>query len=387
MRLTAKEIAAYRWPDRADTIAFDDDIAGFGLRSREGRMSWVFQYAIGAHGGRVTRRIKIGDYPALSPTTARKEAETLHAKVHLHGDPALERRKNRLEAGKTFGRLVAQYLEYQRDQLRPRSYNEVERHLDSHARPLHDLPLAAVDRETIARLLSQLGQRGKVVPNRTRASLSALFTWAMGEGLALTNPVTGTNRRAEKSRDRVLTAPELSMIWHALQGDDYGVIVKLLVLTGQRAGEIGGLCWSEIDFEREVISLPGERTKNGRPHEIPMARTVLELLRARTRHGDRELVFGKRGGPYSRWTEAKALLDARIGVSSPWVVHDLRRTVATGMADIGMQPHIIEAVLNHVSGHKGGVAGIYNRASSYAAEKAAALARWDEHVTSIVGGE
>jgi Arm DNA-binding domain len=119
MRLTAKEIAAYRWPDRADTIVFDDNIAGFGLRSREGRMSWVFQYAIGAHGGRVTRRIKIGDYPALSPTMARKEAETLHAKVHLHGDPALERRKNRLEAGKTFGRLVVQYLQYQRDQLRP----------------------------------------------------------------------------------------------------------------------------------------------------------------------------------------------------------------------------------------------------------------------------
>jgi len=87
MRLTVKEIAAYRWPDRADTIVFDDDIAGFGLRSREGRMSWVFQYAIGGHGGRVTRRIKIGDYPALSPTLARKEAETLHAKVHLHGDP------------------------------------------------------------------------------------------------------------------------------------------------------------------------------------------------------------------------------------------------------------------------------------------------------------
>jgi hypothetical protein len=144
-------------------------------------------------------RIKIGDYPALSPTLARKEAETLHAKVHLHGDPALERRKNRSEASKTFGRLVVQYLQYQRDQLRPRSYNEVERHLNRHARPpLHDLPLAAVDRETIARLLSQLGQCGKVVANRTRASLSALFTWAMGEGLALGNPVIGTNRRAEK---------------------------------------------------------------------------------------------------------------------------------------------------------------------------------------------
>jgi integrase len=142
----------------------------------------------------------------------------------------------------------------------------------------------------------------------------------MGEGLALGNPVIGTNRRAEKSRDRVLTAPELSTIWHALQGDDYGVIIKLLMLTGQRAGEIGGLRWSEIDFEREVISLPGERTKNGRPHDIPMARTVLELLRARTRHGDRELVFGKRGGPYSDpkecWLAMRA--DVALAERGPW---------------------------------------------------------------------
>ena len=110
--------------------------------------------------------------------------------------PPSQRRKNRLEASKTFGRLVVQYLQHQRGELRPRSFREVDRHLDSNARPLHDLPLAAIDRETIARLLSQLAPRGRVVANRTRASLSAMFTWAMGEGLVLSNPVIGTNRAA-----------------------------------------------------------------------------------------------------------------------------------------------------------------------------------------------
>ena len=135
--------------------------------------------------------------------------------------------------------------------------------------------------------------------------------------------------------------------------------------------------WSEVDLERCTLNLPAERTKNKRPHVVPLAPTALALLAGRK--GASERVFD-----FSAWAYSKDLLDKHSGVSD-WVIHDLRRTAATGMADIGIQPHIIEAVLNHVSGHKGGVAGIYNR-SSYAKEKAEALARWDEYVTLIVGG-
>ena len=386
MKLTAREIASHKWPAQPDVIVFDDDIAGFGLRSREGRLSWVFQYALTTPSGRITRRLKIGDYPALSPAKARTEAEDLHAKVHLHGDPARERRKNRVEAGNTFGRLAVRFLQFKRGELRPRTYVEVERHIDVHARPLHDLSLAAVDREAVARLLTRLGPHGLTVANRTRASLSAMFTWAMGEGLALNNPVVGTNVKREFPRERVLSNDELRLVWNALEPGDYGDIVKVLLLTGQRAGEIGGLTWDEVDFERGVISLPGERTKNYRPHEIPLSRTVLELLRGRERRTDRDFVFGIRGGAFGGWSKGKRALDDTLPAKTPsWVIHDLRRTAATGMADVGVQPHVIEAVLNHVSGHKGGVAGIYNRAS-YAKEKAEALARWDEHIRNIVGG-
>jgi integrase len=383
MKLTAREIATYKWPPKGDRIIFDEAIAGFGLRSREGRKSWVFQYAIGSGVGRITRRIKIGDYPALSPARAREEAEDLHAKVHLHGDPAIERRKNRADAASTLGKLVERYLEFQQGELRPRSFIEVKRHLGIHAKPLHTLSLASVDQAAVARLLNTVGKGGATVHNRTRTSLSAMFAWGMGEGLATSNPVAHTNKRDEKPRDRVLSEAELRTIWRALGNDDFGAILKLLMLTGQRAGEIAGLRWSEVDLGRGVISLPGERTKNGRPHEIPMARTVRELLEARRHVAARDLVFGKWGGRFTGWSKPRLALDERTGPLPHWVIHDLRRSVATGMADIGIQPHIIEAVLNHVSGHKGGIAGIYNRAQ-YAAEKAQALARWDEHIRGVV---
>jgi integrase len=218
-----------------------------------------------------------------------------------------------------------------------------------------------------------------------------MFAWGMREGLVLANPVINTNKREERPRERILGDAELRLVWQALGGNQYGTIVRLLMLTGQRFNEIAALRWSEIDFDRGVISLPGDRTKNRRPHEVPMPKTVRSLLAAQARKASngRELVFGEGAGPFSGQSRCKEVLDqdiarARAGKPLPgWVHHDLRRSVATGMAEIGIQPHIIEAVLNHVSGHKGGIAGIYNRAQ-YGPEKAQALARWDEHVAGLV---
>jgi integrase len=180
----------------------------------------------------------------------------------------------------------------------------------------------------------------------------------------------------------VLVDAELRAVWRALGDNRYGTIVRLLILTGQRLNEIAGLRWAEIDFDRNVISLPGERTKNKRPHEVPMAPQVRSLLEAQERIDDREPVFGRGDGPCSGFWRHKAKLDSAIRLA-PWVLHDLRRSVATGMAELGIQPHIIEAVLNHVSGHKAGVAGVYNRAT-YLPEKTAALARWADHLPAVV---
>jgi integrase len=356
----------------ADKIVFDDDVPGFGVRVRaSGARTWIFQYKIGGK----TRRLVLGQVSAIKLAKARDIAGELHAKVRLGGDPASEKREKVQRALHTFVNLVERFLEQYR--ARPRTRGEVERYLRKYAAPLHPMPVGAISLRDVADLLAKIDKAsGAVTANRVRATLSACFSWGMREGLAPSNPVANTNKREEQPRDRVLANGELKRIWNAASDDTYGTIIKLLILTGQRRGEIAQLRWSEVYFAAGVVSFPAERTKNKRPHVIPLPPTARALLEKRPRAGD--AVF-----KLTAWSLHKDLLDKRSGVTG-WTVHDLRRTTATGMADIGIQPHIIEAVLNHVSGHRGGVAGIYNRAN-YAAEKAAALARWDEHVASIIG--
>jgi integrase len=388
MKMTAQSADGLQLASgEADRIWFDDAIPGFGLRVRDtGSRSWVFQYKIAGN----TRRLVIGQASAIKFRRAREIASEYHAQVKLGRDPAAEKRIQVQRASHTLGALATRYLDQQRGELRPGSYREVARHLEKHAAPLHPLPVDALDQRTIAERLSAIEKNsGAVTANRVRASMSAMFTWGMREGLALANPVANTNKRDETPRERVLTDVELRAVWQALGDIQYGVIVKLLMLTGQRVNEVAGLRWSEIDFDRGTISLPGARTKNGRPHEIPMSATARSLLSAQPRTEGRELIFGKGDGPFSGLSRGKKALDGCIAelnggrALAGWVLHDLRRSVATGMAEIGVQPHVIEAVLNHVSGHKGGIAGIYNRAQ-YSAEKAQALARWNEHVLSII---
>jgi integrase len=371
MRLTAASVEALKLATGVtDAIFFDDDVPGFGVRVRaSGARSWVYQYKVAGR----TRRLVLGQVSAIKPAKAREIAGELHAKVRLGGDPAAEKREKVQRSLDTLGALVDKFLgQYNK---RPKTQDEVTRHLRRYAAPLHSMPVDSIRLRDVADLLAKIDRAsGATTTNRVRSTLSACFAWAMREGLALSNPVVNTNKRDEQTRERVLSNEELKRIWNAVGDDAYGTIIRLLILTGQRRSEIAELRWSEV--EGEGINLPGERTKNKRPHVIPLAPTPRRLLAERPRAG--EYVF-----KFANWSIHKRLLDERSGVSG-WVIHDIRRSVATGMADIGIQPHIIEAVLNHVSGHKGGVAGIYNR-SSYAAEKAAALARWDEHVASIVG--
>ena len=390
MNLTAATVSSLKLAQgEADRIWFDDAIPGFGVRIRQsGSRSWIFQYKLGSK----TRRLVIGQTSAIKLGRAREIAGEHHAKVKRGRDPAGEKRILVERASHTFGALAKKYLDQQRAELRPGSYREIARHLEQHAAPLHPLPLNSIDRRIIADRLGSIEKNsGAVTTNRARATMSAMFSWGMREGLVFANPVTNTNKRAERPRDRVLKDPELRLIWQALNGGQYATIIKLLMLTAQRVNEIAGLRWSEIDSGYRLISLPAERTKNARPHEIPISPTVRALLQEQPKIADRDLVFGKPGGgPFSGLSRCKERLDARVAELNngqplaPWVHHDLRRSTATGMADIGIQPHIIEAVLNHVSGHKGGIAGIYNRAT-YSAEKAQALARWDEHIAVVCG--
>jgi integrase len=383
VKLTETAVAKLKLPpSKSETIVFDDDVAGLGLRLREGgSRTWVYQYKIGTQ----QRRISLGKFPAMPPAMARKTAAKLQAEVRLGNDPAAVKAEKQGRAAETFGAVLKTYLARRRGQIRDSSLTEVERHLSRNLAPLHSLPLAKVDRRTIAAQLARLtNEAGPIQTNRTRASLSKFLNWCLAEGLTETNATIGTNKNVEKSRDRVLSNAELAAIWNALPDNDYGAIVRLLILTAQRASEIADLRWSEINLERSVIVLPSSRTKNHRVHIVPLSPMARAILEARRQRDGRDFVFGIGEGGFSGWSKSKAHLDAALNIA-PFVIHDIRRSVATGMAEIGIPPHIIEAVLNHVSGHKGGVAGIYNRAT-YETEKATALGRWGEHVAAIVEG-
>ena len=388
MKLTAAAVGRLKLPPgKNDDLVFDTAIHGFAVRLREGgHRSYIFQYK---HDSR-TRRLTIGSATAVDFGAACKTAKTLYAQVRLGHDPAGEKERAKLTASETFAATVtAQYLPHKRRELRPQSYEDVERHLLRHAKPLHCLRLETVSRRDIAACLAAVRVNvGRISANRTRTSLSALFAWAMAEGRVEANPVVGTLRVEEQSRERVLGFDELRLVWNALPDSDFGSIMKLLALTGARANEIAGLRREEL--RDGAILLPGSRTKNGRGHLIPLSAPARAILTDHLQHKDEErrLVFGRRTGPFSGWSKCKLALDQRIaetaGRSLPhWTPHDLRRSFATHAAGIGIQPHIIEACLNHVSGHKGGVAGVYNKAT-YEPEKRTALDRWAEHLLTVV---
>jgi integrase len=384
MKLTEKEIAKYRPPEgKADHIVFDETLPGFGLRFRDGKRTWLYQYATGSGETRINGRLTLGAYPALSPAKARSTAEDLYAKVRLGQHPAAEKKARRIAAGDVFGKLVTSFLRAKHNELKAKTRVDYDRYLNVHAASLHGLPLASVDLRRIASLLDTVANTaGTVSANRARSALSAMFVWALQRGMVDANPVAHTEKLTEKSRDRVLTDGELAIVWNSAAGP-YGDVVRLLALTGQRASEIGGLRWSEVDLGKKLITLPAERTKNGRPHEVPLSTPAVDILKAHYQPG-REFVFGGRDrSGFNGWGQCKIELDKKLNLK-PWRIHDLRRTCATGLANLGHQPHVVEAVLNHVSGSKSGVAGIYNKAQ-YSVEKAQALNAWAGHVLELVG--
>ena len=382
MKLTQPIVDGLALPaGEKDFIYWDEEIPGFGLRLRGGGSRvWVFRYR---RGGR-QRRVSFGSAAALPAAKARREAQRLYAEVKLGRDPAAEKQAAEKQAAETFEAWLEPYLARQAERLKPRSMVELRRHLLVNAKPVHSLPLAEIDRRAVAALFARIQtNNGAATAQATRAALSAYFAWAMGEGLAEQNPIVGTNRYPTASRDRVLSDDELRGLWTATADDGrFSAIVRLLLLTGCRREEIGGLRWHEVDLENAMISLPKERVKNGKAFDLPLSPPAVAILAARERRPESPYVFHWHGAAgFAGWSKVKHELDSRLQIPA-WTLHDTRRTVATGMNKIGIEPHIVEECLNH-AGARRGVAGVYNR-WTYHPQKAAALARWAEHLLAIV---
>jgi integrase len=394
MRLTKANIERLALPAGVnDRIVFDAALPGFGLRLRDGgKRTWIVQYRVGTK----QRRVTLGTVETLNADEARKRAKSALSTVHLGHDPQLEKAEARAQSAVTLGSIVERYLEERATKrLKAKTLAEVTRSLREHWKPLHAIPLTKVMRVDIAGQLGRIAkERGQIAANRSRSYLSTLYAWTIAEGLADANPVVGTNKAAEEiSRDRVLSDEELRLVWSCAGESDYGAIIRLLILTGQRREEVAAMRWSEFDFDKNLWRIGAERTKNGLLHEVPLPKEAAKVLKEHGGREGRDLVFGSREGPFQGWGNAKIALDGRIRANlgeksglKPWRLHDLRRTVATRMNELGVLPHVVEAILNHISGHKAGVAGVYNRAS-YAAEKRQALDLWAEHVLALAEGK
>jgi integrase len=373
-------------PAKGQVDYFDRGYPGMALRvSYGGGKSFVYFYRVGGK----LRRMTLGTYPAMSLAQAREAWREARGDVQHGRDPALSRKREK--PATAFAGVAEEWLK--RDQAQNKSLSEVRRILDRDVTPiLGHRQMADIGRRDILDLIDGIADRGApVMARRTHAHLHRLFRWSVGRGIIPINPMADLPKPgAETKRDRVLMDDELVAVWRGCEelGWPFGSAVKLLMLTGARREEIGALRWSEI--HENTIRLDGSRTKNNEPHRIPLSAAALGVLGHCPIVGGSDLVFTTNGKtPVSGWSRAKAALDQVVGrdavASETWRIHDLRRTVATGLQRLGISLQVIEAVLGHVSGSRAGVVGIYQR-HSFDAEKAAALEAWGAHVMALVEG-
>jgi integrase len=374
-----------------DGVWWDDSLKGFGYLQRTDasgalRKSFVLQYRF----GKQQRKIKLGDAAKLNADQARKIAIKLFGQILEGVDPQAVKEAERIEAAKlTFAQAVDQYLEMKKAEVRPASLKLAELYLSGtkYFPTLHRKPIDSITRADIAPHLDRIGvDSGTASAGRARAHLSSLFRWALRRGHCRENPVLATEApKIEAERERVLSADELRQVWNGCGDDDYGRIIRLLILTGCRREEIGGLRWSEINLDQGTLTIPAERSKNHRAHTLPLSAMALDILRAVPQRDGRDHLFGQRSDGFQTWAHSKRALLKAVGAMKEWRLHDLRHTLSTGLNELGVEPHHVEAILNHVSGHKDVVAGRYNHAQ-YRSQMAQALALWADHVRAVVTG-
>jgi integrase len=270
-----------------------------------------------------------------------------------------------------------------------RGWKESERLLGKF-QSLFEKPLKQITRSDVVRVLDEIVASGTPYrANRALAALKKLMSWALDRGMIDVNPIAGLRPpHKERARDVILSDAELASLMRAAEAEGYPFrdAVKLLILTGQRRSEIAEMRWSEVDFDRSLWTIPAARSKNGQSHEVPLSDAAISLLRSLPRFINSDWVFTTTGSsPISGFGRLKRRLHSAVGTPD-WRMHDIRRTVASGMARIGVDPHVIEKVLNHKSGVISGVAAVYNR-YGYEKEKRTALNRWAEHLFKISDDE
>lgn len=386
--LTDKVLEKLNPPDGGRLEVFDALLPGFGVRISKsgGRTFFLFYRYDGKQ-----RRATLGKYPVMKLADARAAARPLIEIAKAGGDPsaiieaeAASPAERSEPASITFKQLKEDFiLRYAKP--RNRAWHEVERIFDKYVVPQWGhRPAAEIKRQDIIKLLDELVDRGvPVMAKQTHAAIRRLFNWAADRDMVDGSPCVRIPVPGHAiERDRILTEAEIRAVWNAAGQltAPFGACIKLMLLTGQRRSEVAGAAWSHLDLKKALWTLPREATKIDRAHEVPLSAAALSILRKVPKHWD--LAFSIRGAvPIAGFSLIKADLDRLSGVTD-WRLHDLRRTAASGMAKLGVLPHVVEKILNHQSGVIRGVAAIYNR-HGYLEEKREALEQWGREVSRI----
>ena len=375
---------------------FDTTFPSLALRiTPNGHRSWsLFYRAAGRQ-----RRLTIGPYPAFKPADARKAASAALHRVAAGCDPAEEKRRQReATAGDdlTFAGMARRYLAQRVERnCRASTYRETARIIEQDAIPVWGRrPIASISKRDVLALVDRKVASGaEVQGNRVLARLRTLFGWAVEKDLIEKNPCDGLSPPTkELARDRVLGETEIQAFWKATDdlGWPFGPLFKLLLLTAQRRDEVATLEWSELNFETGVWTIPAHKAKNGVEHDVHLSREALAIINALPRMAGSFVFSTNARTAVSGFSRAKERLDSTMVQHAgkeiePWILHDLRRTAASGMARFGVEPHVVDRVLNHTSGTIRGVAKIYNR-YDYRTEQQRALALWAAHIEALVAG-
>jgi integrase len=391
MKLTAQAVSRLRHEGTLPFFDVKDDITpGLYLRIlKSGAKRWVYRYKLGGK----TRVATFGDVTEMTLAAARAKAVVWRSLIREGRDPAGEDRRQRAEERRlpTVEAFAAEFIE-RHSRPNKRTWREDERLLDRNVLPaIGPLRIDTVTRRDIVVMLDAIRDRGaNVLANRLLAVTRRMFGFAIERGVIATSPIVGIRASRETPRERVLSDDEVVRLWAATAAGSPNMelstrlALRLLLLTGARASEVCGASWSEVDMAAAVWTVPGSRTKNGVENRIPLSDAALAVIaEAATQRTGNWLLKAARGGGH---LTPSGVLHAIWRILDGVTVHDLRRTVATGLQRLGVRLETTEAILNHVSGSRAGVVGIYQR-HDFAREKRTALDAWAAHIGRIVEGD
>jgi integrase len=383
VKLTKSAIDALPTP-KSDVVYWDTSLPGFGVKvTPKGRKVFVVLYRTGGAGSKL-RKYTIGPYGRVTLHHARIAAQRVFVAKLDGRDPAAEKREanRRIVADRVddiLERFITQHLSQNR------SGAEIARLLRRELEPWKAKSIHEIRKRDVVDVVSAIDERGApAAANKTLKSIKKFLRWCAGQAIIEQSPADDVPLPAKTvSRDRVLSDEELVQVLRAARiiGDPYCGIVELLTLTGQRREEVARMQWEEVDLPRHAWTVPGSRTKNAKSHAVHLSRQSIAVLDRLGRSGP--LLFSISGSkPFQAFSLSKRLLDKMSGITG-WRLHDLRRTCVSGMARIGIAPHVADKVLNHQSGTISGVAAVYQR-HDFLAEREEALERWGAHIEHIL---